>query len=124
MLGQLIRIILAFAVVLLLAYYATRFLGASGRLSRARKPNLRVLEAITISQQNSVQLVRAGSKHLLLGVSKERVTLLAELDETELDVSQYAQTAAPVPPFEKVLGKLMKPRAAGADVEEAKDDNE
>ena len=121
--GQAVRLILAFVIVIFLAYYVTRFLGASGRLGKAKRNNLRVLEALGIGQQSNVQLVRAGKRYFLLGVSKERVTLLAELGEDDLDASLYEQvSAAPALPFDKVLGRLTKPRAP-EEGEEAKDDN-
>ena len=122
--GQLVRLVAAFVIVLFLAYYITRFLGASGRLSRARGANIKVLEATSVGQAGSVQLVRVGQKVLLLGVTKEHISVLTEMTEDELDVSIYTPSPAPALPFDKVLGRLYKPRALKAEGEEAKDDED
>jgi len=122
--GQAVRLILAFVIVIFLAYYVTRFLGASGRLGRVKGSNLRVLEGTGVGQQSNVQLVRAGKRYFLLGVSKERVTLLAELGEDDIDASLYAQPqASSALPFDKVLGRLYKPRTP-KEGEEANNDED
>ena len=121
--GQAVRLILAFVIVIFLAYYVTRFLGASGRLGRVKGSNLRILEGLSVGQQNNVQLVRAGKRYFLLGVSKERVTLLTELGEDDIDATVYEQAqASPALPFDKVLGRLYKPRTPKEE-EEANDDD-
>jgi len=94
-------------LVILLCYFGLRLLGrVKGRGSAGG--NLQLVESILVGSQNMVQLVRAGDKYLVIGVSKERVTLLAELDEEKIKEME------PLPPvgesFNKVLARFLPPK--------------
>ena len=86
--GQFFYILLLVVFVVLLAYYSTRLM-ASARSGRKRggRHNLEIIEGVGVGAQATAQIVRAGSRYFLVGVTKERVTLLAELDEAHIRLS-------------------------------------
>ena len=92
--GRFLYVLLLIVFVALLAYYSTRLLGrARGGIVRSGKKNLEVLESVGVGAQSMVQIVRAGSRYLLIGVTKERVTLLIQLEESELRLSEASTFA-------------------------------
>jgi len=116
MMGHIFRIVLATAGVALLAYYVTKMLALSrGRAGRIRGGNLQVVESIATGAQSMIQLIKAGDKYLVVGITKERVTLLAELSKEE--VSEPEAQEFPVVPFNKVLSRFL-PQAKDGQREE------
>jgi flagellar protein FliO/FliZ len=106
MFWSMIRFFAATLFVAILAYYATKKLaGARSGLGR-KGGNLSLIESINIGGQAVVQLVKVGDKFLVVGVTKERVTLLGEVDK-----EQVVEIEAPVynpmnTPFGKILSRF------------------
>ena len=81
---DLITVLVIFVFVLALTYYVTRWIAGYQRTKTAQG-NLSVLEGIRVSNSQSIQIVRAGTdKYLVVGVSKDQMTLLATLTADEL----------------------------------------
>jgi len=83
LLGRFFSVIIAIAFVMLLAYITTRWLAGARYRSRG-KSNIRLMEGITVGHQSSVQLVKAGEKIFLIGVTREHITFLAEVPIDEI----------------------------------------
>ena len=100
-----------------LAYLFTRYvagrgagvLGMSGGNER-----FKVLARLSLGREQSVALVRAGERYLLLGVSPSRMTLLAELTQEEAEALYVLPAGQPAPPsFSEALRTVLqqkKPR--------------
>lgn len=86
MLGQFFLLILVLAFVIFLAYYSTKLMGR-GIKGMRKGSNLETIESIGIGIGSTIQLLRAGSKYFLIGVSKDRITYLTEVDENSIDFS-------------------------------------
>ena len=81
---QLIIVLVCFVVVLVLAYYTTRWL-ANYQKGRSFNKNLKIIETLKLSPDKYVQIIACGKeKYLIVGLSKNEVTLLGELSEDEL----------------------------------------
>lgn len=81
---QLIIVLICFVVVLVLAYYTTRWL-ANYQKGRSFNKNLKIIETLKLSPDKYVQIIACGKeKYLIVGLSKNEVTLLGELSEDEL----------------------------------------
>lgn len=81
---DLITVLVIFLFVLALTYYVTRWI-AGYQKTKTAQGNLAVMEAIRVSNHQSIQIVRAGTdKYLVVGVSKDEMTLLATLTKEEL----------------------------------------
>ncbi|MDR2903570.1 MAG: flagellar biosynthetic protein FliO [Clostridiales bacterium] len=102
MIGQLFFLIFVFAGVIVLAYYSTKWI-ASAKHSR-RGGNLNLIESMSIGHQSAVALIRAGKKVLLIGVTKDNIGLLSEMEEDSISIPETKTQAIPIS-FEKYLKK-------------------
>ena len=82
---QLIASLFVFVLVLALTYFVTKWIAKSGTMqSRAR--NIKVIETFKIAPSKYLQSIQMGKKYFAIGVTKEQITFLTELDETQLDL--------------------------------------
>jgi flagellar biosynthetic protein FliO len=82
--GAAMDLVLKLGAVLALAYVSLAALKryTSGSVSQ-RGTLLEVLDSTTLGPNRSVYVVRAGEKRLVLGVTQNQITALAELDADE-----------------------------------------
>jgi flagellar biogenesis protein FliO len=85
--------------------------GAGGRESC----NLAIVESISVGGQAVVRLVRAGDTYLVIGVTKERVTLLGEVDKEQIVEQKAPDLTGLNTPFSKVLSRFMGSKEDGKD---------
>jgi flagellar protein FliO/FliZ len=116
--GRFLYIVVLVLFVVLLAYFTTKLLVAarSGRL-RSTKRDLEVIESIGVSQQAWVSIIRAGSRYILLGITKENITLLSELDKETLTLHSGS---TPQVPFTDVFKRLLHRNKEAEPVEKDK----
>ena len=103
-LGSFLYLFVVMAFIIGLCYFVLRMMGrVRGRGGAAG--NLHLIESILVGSQNMVQLVRTGDKFLVIGVTKEHITLLTELSEAQV------KELEPLPPigasFSKVLERFL-----------------
>ena len=91
-LGQLMNVLAIFFVVLLLTWLVTRWI-AGYQQGQMNNQNLRVVETLRLTANNYIQIIEVGDVYLVLGVSKDHVEKLAELDKEELKEDQTDRTA-------------------------------
>lgn len=82
--AQLIFLLFVFILVLGLAYLAARIAGSYQSNVIQKRSNIRVIETYRISNNKWIQIVRIGDKYAALGIGKDTVTLLMELDEDSI----------------------------------------
>ena len=99
---NLIVLIFAFVAVVALAYFSLRLMGRA-KNARGAGGNIKIIEAAGLGFQNTVQLVKAGDKFFLIGVSRTGITLIGEVNEGSLNLQK---PAAPQVPFENILTKI------------------
>lgn len=81
---QFLTVVIIFVLVLGITFYTTRWIGNYQKKSFAQK-NLEVCEVIRVGTNKMMMVVRAGAdRYLVVGVGKDEMTLLAELDPGEL----------------------------------------
>ncbi|MBC7958423.1 MAG: flagellar biosynthetic protein FliO [Vallitaleaceae bacterium] len=105
--GQIIYILLLFVVIFFGAYYTSKLLGKYS-VKRLKNANLRVVEAITVGPQKSLQLVKVGSEYVLIGVTKDRITFMKEVSEDHVDLNLLQSSSIDVVPFSQYFDKLLK----------------
>lgn len=111
-----IWVLVVTVLVLVLAYWATRFLAgrmSTGQLVRGRR--IEVLEQIPVGKDQKLMLVRMGEKTCFLGVTPSGITILREATEEELSAWQ---TSEPQPEpltssFARALHQAMEQRTKG-----------
>lgn len=101
--------LLAVCIVLYLAYWCTRHIAASpaGQLG-ARGNQMRVVDRLMLGQNKMVAVVRVGERWLLLGVTGENITMLAELTEEQASCwKNCAETDKKPPKFADVIAAAL-----------------
>lgn len=102
--SQLLTVVLIFIFVLVLTYWTTRFAGSYKKRQMSGK-NIQVMETVGISSAKYLQIIKIGSKYFVIGVSKDTITYLCEVNEEELDFSDNSRTGES---FKSILEKLKK----------------
>lgn len=95
-LAYIISLLIVFAFVVVMAYFASKFL--SGRFSVGRTPSgSRILEHLPLGPNRSVCVVCLADKVLMLGVSEGGISLLGEVtDPEEIDKLRREAKSNPV----------------------------
>ncbi len=99
------RLIASLGVVIGLMWFAARFvrrrgLGGFGNPSRGPGIHIDVIARRTLGRNSSIAVVRAGDQGLIIGVTDQQVTKLADADLSKLDLetADGQWTAAPLGP--------------------------
>ena len=104
--GRFFYILLLVVFVAALAFWSTKLLAsARGGKLRGSRRNLEIIESVGVGAQTMVQIVRAGAKYLVIGVSKERITFLAELGKDDITLGER-QGAPPEGAFASILKRF------------------
>lgn len=112
--SQLLTVLLIFIFVLVLTYWTTRLAGNYKRQQMSGK-NIQVMETVSISASKYLQIIKIGSKYFVIGVSKDTITYLCEINEEELDFSNNNGAGES---FKSILEKLKKSRQVNDSEEE------
>ena len=106
---QLISALFIFALVLLITYYTTRWIGNYQKV-RMKSKNLHVIESLSIGNNKTICLLKAGIEYLVVAIGKDEIHLLATLKEDQLtDLSFLAEEVEGVTSsesFQEILGQL------------------
>ncbi|MDR3240162.1 MAG: flagellar biosynthetic protein FliO [Clostridiales bacterium] len=105
MIGQFFYILLILAVVSVLAFLCAKGVASARLASMGRAKNIQVLETCCLNAQSGLHLVRAGGKTLLIGVTKECIAVLAEVDAGEIQ-RESPNAGGRFDRFEKLLAQF------------------
>ena len=105
MIAQLFFILIVFIGVIVLAIYMTKMVGGARYSKRGMGGNLRLIDSIGLGFQNGIHLVKAGKKYVLLGITKDRITFLSELSES--DIEQAEDSDSERPSFDNYLSRIL-----------------
>jgi flagellar protein FliO/FliZ len=104
--AQLLTLIIVFALVLALTYFVTRFAG-NYQKSKLSGQNITIIETMRISGSKYIQLIQVGSQYFAIAVCKDTVTLIGEIRQEDLALSDDTTTVESES-FRKVLDKFKK----------------
>ena len=99
---QFLSVLIVFVVILVVAYYVTRWIGSYGQGQTGNK-NIRVIEGYRMGPNKTIQIVKVGNKYLVLGVGKDEISYLGEVEEEDLAITE--DTMKPLPDFKTLLAK-------------------
>lgn len=99
---QLIGLVILLLVILVAAYYTSKLVGKY-KLGQLRNSNIQVIEAFRISPNKMIQLVKIGNKYLVLGIGKDSITYITELDEGEIIIHD---TEGDKPSFRQIFERI------------------
>jgi len=90
--AQFITVLLLFVAVLWVTWAVTKWM-AGYQKGKWSGGNIEMLESFRIASDKYVQIIRVADKCLAIAVSKDTVTLLAELNEDALKQAEEADSA-------------------------------
>lgn len=82
---QFVTVLILFVLVLAITYLVTKWI-ANYQKGKNIEGNLEVIETCRITANKYVQIVRAGSKYLVIGLGKDEVHMLSELSEDQINL--------------------------------------
>ena len=80
---QLMGALLIFALVLILVYFTTRWMGGLQKNGMKGK-NLRIVESIGVGTNKSICIIEAGTEYLVVAIGKEEINFLTSLSREQL----------------------------------------
>ena len=104
---QFVTVLLLFVFVLAVTAFVTKWIGGYQK-GRSAGANMELMEALRLSNNKYVQIVRIGRKYLAVAVCKDTVTMLSEIPAEDLCFSEGSTGGAPG--FKDVLTKSQKER--------------
>ncbi len=102
---QLMTVLLLFVFVLAITAFVTKWIGGYQK-SKSAGTNMELIEALRLSNNKYVQIVRVGRKYLAVAVCKDTVTMLSEIPEEDLSFPEGSVGSAST--FKDVLAKIQR----------------
>lgn len=84
---DLLVLVLVFVLILVAAYYVTKWVSTTG-LNIQKNKNIKVLEVFRLNQSKYIYIIELGKKVVALGVSKDHIEYLTDLDMNELHITK------------------------------------
>lgn len=97
-------ILVVFILVLVVTYYATKWIGKSGAI-QLQSSNIKVIETFKIAQNKYIQIIQLGSKYYSIAVTKDNISFLTSLEEEQLDLTAKDKEVITLP-FRDVLNRM------------------
>ena len=101
---QFMTVLFLFVFVLAVTYLVTRWI-AKYQKGNAGFRNLEIIETCRIASNKYIQIVRAGSKYLVIAVGKDEVHMLSEVSGEELS---FQENQGQTMEFAAILEKVRK----------------
>mgnify|MGYP000914071735 CR=1 FL=1 len=76
-------LIMGFIVVLLAAYYFTKFIGSKMSYSNTNK-HIKVLDRVFLGNDKSICIIQIGNRFFVIGITNHHIELISELNEAEV----------------------------------------
>lgn len=105
---QFFTVLLIFLFVLGITYFTTRYI-AGVHKSQIKNSNMELIDSLRISNNKYLQIVRVGNKYLCVAVCKDIVTMLVELEEDDIKISNTLDVTFN---FQNIFEKIKKESGA------------
>ena len=102
---QFITVLIIFVFVLAITLWTTRWI-AGYQKSKSLNANMELIESFRLTNNKYIQIIRIGQKYLAVAIGKDSVTMLTEIPEDQLVLSDSAQTS--MPNFKELLQKVQQ----------------
>lgn len=100
---QLLGLCIILVLILIAAYYTSRFVGKY-KMGQLINSNFEVIEVYRISNSKMLQLVRMADKYVVLGITKDHITYITELDKDKILTHEVKEGEKPS--FRQIIEKL------------------
>ena len=105
-LAYLVSLLAVFGVVLVMAYFAARFIGGRFNAARLSASGGRILENLPLGPNRSVCTVEMAGRVFLLGVTDHNINLLGEITDKDLIENLHKQAINSGDMFSQEFGTL------------------
>ncbi len=102
---QFMTVLILFVFVLGLTYFVTKWIGGYQK-TKSVNANMEVVESCAIGNNKYIQIIRVGKKYLAVAIGKDSVTMLTEVPEDQLILSDKFSDSRLS--FKDLLEKLQK----------------
>lgn len=102
---EIMGLLLVFVFVIGSAYFITKKIALIGS-HRMQGKNLEIIESLQLGISQMIHLVRVGDKVLIIGVTKDKITYLSEVDKDTVNLDLYKKLEE-TPTFEDYFKKVM-----------------
>ena len=80
---QLLGLLFIFVLVLIAAWYVSKFIGNKTMQGFGNK-NINIIETFNMGNNKAIQIIRVANKYLAIGIGKEEINVLTELNEEDI----------------------------------------
>ena len=98
-------VLIIFVFVLVVTYWTTKWI-AGYQKGKLHNTNMELIEAIRLTNNKYVQIIRVGQKYLAVAIGKDSVTMLTEIPKDQLMLSSGEQNVQLG--FKELLEKVQK----------------
>ena len=102
---QFMTVLILFVFVLGITWFVTKWIGGYQK-ARSINANIEVVETFYLANNKYIQIIRVGKKYLAVAIGKDSVTMLTEIPEEQLVLSEGIDARSPS--FKELLDKLQK----------------
>lgn len=107
---SIVKLILIMVLVLVLAFYSTRMIAKYQNNTWSAKNNIQFIESYRVGGNKMIAIAKIGEKYYALGIGKEEIHVIAELDKDDLklpeQVKDTSDKMAPKMSFKEVLANM------------------
>lgn len=75
--------IIMFALILVAAYYVTKFLAKKG-MAQSKSKSMKLVESMPLGADKSLHIVKVGAQYFLIGSAAKNMFMMSELNEDKL----------------------------------------
>ena len=80
---QLLGLLFVFILVLFAAWYVSKLIGNKAMGGFGNR-NINVIESFRLDNNKAIQIIRIADKYLAIGISKDNISVLAQLNEEDI----------------------------------------
>ena len=116
---QFMTVLILFVFVLAITWFVTKWIGGYQK-ARSINANIEVVETVSLANNKYIQIIRVGKKYLAVAIGKDSVTMLTEIPEDQLVLSEGIDAGSPS--FKELLDKLQKNKFLNSEDDRNKDE--
>jgi flagellar protein FliO/FliZ len=80
---QLLSVLFLFIIVLVGAFFVTKWLSHL-QYQQTKGKNMQLIETLRIGPNKMVQLIKVGDRYFVIGLSKEHIQVISEVDQEQI----------------------------------------
>ncbi len=101
---ELFGLLLLFIFIVIGCYFTTRFV-ANKQMKQLKHSNFKVIDTYRITQNKFLQIVKIGTRYVVISITKDNITFITELSEEELSYKGETEVKKEVN-FKQILSEL------------------